>query len=119
MQPVGWYQVEYEELAHPIRPQDDMDILAPLLPEEYAPIRTDGGGNQVYLAEIPERAGKASMPLIGRQLVRLFADRGARLGEVGPCEPLMLFHIRPCSSGPVLREVFPFLCHPASELRLE
>jgi len=53
----GWLvQVDYEELNHPIKPKDHMDILAPLLPEKYSPIRADGGGNQVYLARIIHQA---------------------------------------------------------------
>ncbi len=45
-----------------------MDILAPLLPKRYSPIRSDGGGNQVYLAEIPEPMANAVLSLIGHQL---------------------------------------------------
>ena len=45
-----------------------MDVLAPLLPERYSPIRADGGGNQVYLAEIPEPMAEVLLSLIGRQL---------------------------------------------------
>lgn len=65
----GWLvQVDYEELSNPIKPKDHMDLLAPLLPERYAPIRADGVGNQVYLAEIPEAMAEVLLSLIGRQL---------------------------------------------------
>jgi putative restriction endonuclease len=65
----GWLvQVDYEELGNPIKPKDHMDLLAPLLPRRYAPIRADGGGNQVYLAEIPEPMTEALLSLLGRQL---------------------------------------------------
>lgn len=65
----GWLvQVDYEELSTPIKPKTHMDVLAPLLPPRYSPIRADGDGNQVYLAEIPEPMADALFSLIGRQL---------------------------------------------------
>lgn len=65
----GWLvQVDYEELSNPIKPKVHMDLLAPLLPKRYSPIRDDGGGNQVYLAEIPESMAEVLLSLIGRQL---------------------------------------------------
>ena len=65
----GWLvQVDYEELSNPIKPKDHMDVLAPLLPKKYSPIRADGDGNQVYLAEIPDPMAAALLSLIGRQL---------------------------------------------------
>ena len=65
----GWLvQVDYEEISNPLKPKDHMDILGPLLPERYSPIRVDGGGNQVYLAEIPKLMATALLSLIGHQL---------------------------------------------------
>lgn len=65
----GWLvQVDYEELGNPIKPKDHMDVLAPHLPDRYSPIRADGGGNQVYLAEIPQPMAEMLLSLIGRQL---------------------------------------------------
>lgn len=65
----GWLvQVDYEELANPIKPKDHMSVLAPLLPKRYSPIRADGDGNQVYLAEIPTAMAEVLLSLIGRQL---------------------------------------------------
>ena len=51
----GWLvQVEFQELEHPIRPKNHMDLLAPLLPAKYAPLRETGDGLQsVYLTEVP------------------------------------------------------------------
>ena len=44
----GWLvRVDYEELNNPFKPKNQMDILAPLLPKRYSPIRADGAGNQV------------------------------------------------------------------------
>ena len=50
----GWFlEVEFDEVPVVIRPKDHMQVLAPLLPEKYSPIRPTGDGNQgVYLAAI-------------------------------------------------------------------
>lgn len=75
----GWLvQVEYEELENPIRPKDHMDVLAPLLPNKYSPIRADGGGNQVYLAEIPEPMAEMLLVLMGQQLEVTLDESQAR-----------------------------------------
>jgi putative restriction endonuclease len=52
----GWLlPVFWTELTPPVHPKDILDVLAPLLPSKYSPIRpTTGDGNQgVYLASIP------------------------------------------------------------------
>ncbi len=65
----GWLvRVDYEELNTPFKPKNHMDILAPLLPKRYSPIRADGAGNQVYLAEIPEVMAVSLLSFIGPQL---------------------------------------------------
>ncbi|WP_298971766.1 HNH endonuclease signature motif containing protein [uncultured Roseobacter sp.] len=65
----GWLvQVDYDELMDPIKPKEHMDLLAPLLPSKYSPIRSDGDGNQVYLAEIPSVMADALLSLIGSQV---------------------------------------------------
>lgn len=55
----GWLlPVFWTELDPPIRPKALIDVLGPLLPKKYSPIRPNtGDGNQgVYLAEISESA---------------------------------------------------------------
>lgn len=65
----GWLvRVDYEELDNPLKPKNHMDTLGPLLPERYSPIRADGSGNQVYLAEIPEPMAASLLSFIGPQL---------------------------------------------------
>jgi len=65
----GWLvQVDYEELGRPIKPKEHMEALAPLLPKRYSPIRADGGGNQVYLAEIPGPMAEALLSLFGQEI---------------------------------------------------
>ena len=54
----GWLlPVYWTPLSVPVRPKSLIDILGPLLPEKYSPIRPEtGDGNQgVYLASISER----------------------------------------------------------------
>ena len=65
----GWLvQVEFQELAYPIKPKHHMDVLAPLLPSKYAPLRHTGDGLQgVYLAEVPLAMASAIEQLIGPQ----------------------------------------------------
>lgn len=61
----GWkVDISYVEPNQNIKPKDYMELLAPLLPEKYSPIRPDGTGNQVYLASIPEEMGKVLMDLV-------------------------------------------------------
>jgi putative restriction endonuclease len=76
----GWLvQVEYEELQQPIKPKDHMNLLAPLLPSRYSPIRANGSGNQVYLASIPSPMGKALLDLIGSQLEAVLEEGQERI----------------------------------------
>lgn len=50
----GWLvQVEWQRLINPLVPKNHLDEIVPLLPRKYAPIQSNGNGNQgVYLAEI-------------------------------------------------------------------
>ena len=63
---VGWrVDVQFKVLIKQIEPRQHMDLLRPLLPERYSPIRADGTGNQIYLAELPDSFGHALLGLIG------------------------------------------------------
>ena len=65
----GWLvQVDFNELKYPIKPKDHMNILASTLPKKYSPIRANGDGNQVYLAEIPTKMAEKLLSLIGNQV---------------------------------------------------
>ena len=61
----GWFvPVEYQPLAKPFRPKDHMDVLRPLLPDKYSPLRASGDGLQsVYLAEVSEALALALLRL--------------------------------------------------------
>jgi len=65
----GWaVEVDFHELANTIRPKDNMDLLAPTLPNKYSPLQANGNGIQVvYLANIPESMANIIMGLIGRE----------------------------------------------------
>lgn len=65
----GWLvQVEFQELERPFRPKEYMGILAPLLPEKYAPLLPNGNGLQgVYLTELPGPLAAALTTLVAGQ----------------------------------------------------
>ena len=49
----GWFlPVFWTRLDPPVRPKELINLLIPLLPRKYSPIRADGDGNQVYLTNI-------------------------------------------------------------------
>lgn len=75
----GWLvTVDYKVLQNPIMPKDHMDVLAPLLPAKYSPIRADGNGNQVYLAEISAEMAEAIVSLIGDEVDNPIAESQER-----------------------------------------
>jgi len=77
---VGWrVDVVFQERPAPIRPKDHMGILAPLLPEKYAPLRPNGDGLQsVYLTELPPNLALALAALVGRDAADLAKGLVAR-----------------------------------------
>ncbi|MCW5654289.1 HNH endonuclease signature motif containing protein [Hydrogenophaga sp.] len=66
---IGWrLDVRFHPLHQPIRPATHMAVLAPLLPERYAPLRPNGVGLQsVYLTRLPERLAAALIDLLGAE----------------------------------------------------
>jgi putative restriction endonuclease len=69
----GWLvEVEFHELEHPIKPSQHMDLLTPTLPEKYSPIRPDGGGNQVYLANIPQSMAMILNKLLNNKVQQIY-----------------------------------------------
>jgi putative restriction endonuclease len=62
----GWrVDVDFVRAETPISPKNHMNLLAPLLPEKYSPIRFDGVGNQVYLTAISHDLGLEILQLLG------------------------------------------------------
>lgn len=78
---IGWrVDLGYVRLKHAIRPAEYMQVLGPLLPKKYAPLRPNGHGLQsVYLTELPESLAVALIDLIGREARDIFL--GMRLSD--------------------------------------
>lgn len=75
----GWLvKVDFSSLSNPLKPKNHIDILAPHLPQKYSPIKADGDGNQVYLAEVPKPMAIALLSLIGPQ-VNVTIEEGQEL----------------------------------------
>lgn len=55
----GWrVDVDYLRLDSTARPKDFMEVIGPLLPKMYSPLRLDGTGNQAYLFEVSAELGQ-------------------------------------------------------------
>ena len=77
---IGWkVDLRYFDLINQIRPADHMNVIAPALPDRYAPLQRDGRGKQgIYLTDLPENLMHVLADLIGpevRDLMRM--DRAA------------------------------------------
>lgn len=72
---VGWrVQIEWKTLIHQIRPKQHIELLRPLLPERYSPLRDTGDGLQgVYLTELINQLPMALGNLIGPEFEALRA----------------------------------------------
>lgn len=66
---IGWrIDVRFSELRLLIKPSEYMDVLEPLLPHRYAPLRPNGSGLQsVYLTRLPDRLAAALVDLLGAE----------------------------------------------------
>ncbi|TKR53268.1 HNH endonuclease [Allopusillimonas ginsengisoli] len=81
---IGWrIDVKFHELRLTTRPADHMNVLAPLLPTKYAPLRPNGAGLQsVYLTRLPETFAAALIDLLGAEAHALV--KGYYLAEEQP-----------------------------------
>jgi hypothetical protein len=82
----GWQvDVRYHRFEHTIRPQDEMDSIAPVLPQRYSPLQRSGRGNQgVYLTRVNPRLAQVLIALIGDEATNLVR----MLGQVNePMQP--------------------------------
>lgn len=67
---IGWrVPVEFTTIDAPIRPSNHMELLRPLLPEKYSPIRSNGVGNQQYLFPVPDEMAFALLGLLRNPLL--------------------------------------------------
>ena len=81
---IGWrLDVRFSELRLPIRPAEHMSVLAPLLPDRYAPLRSNGAGLQsVYLTHLSEILAAALIDLLGAEARSLVL--GSRVADEAP-----------------------------------
>lgn len=70
---IGWkVDIEFHELGSAPRPADWIELLRPLLPQRYAPLRPNGHGLQsVYLTELPKPFAHALAELAGKEVAAL------------------------------------------------
>lgn len=66
---IGWkVKVRFTSLEHRIRPKDHIELLRPLLPVKYSPLRATGDGIQsVYLVSVKEDLADVLTYLIGAE----------------------------------------------------
>jgi len=64
----GWLvEVQFTELARPIRIREYMELVGPTLPEKYSPLQANGNANQAYLFGVPDEMAKALAVVIGSE----------------------------------------------------
>lgn len=66
---VGWrVDVRFSKLIEPIKPANHINLLRPYLAEKYAPLRSNGHGQQsTYLTELSASLGNLLIDLIGSE----------------------------------------------------
>lgn len=65
-------RVQFVPLLNQVRPKDHIDLLRPLLPTRYSPLKANGNGIQsVYLTEVPAALAEVLTGLIGNEAALL------------------------------------------------
>jgi putative restriction endonuclease len=84
---IGWrVDVRFVRLQLPIRPSEHMHVLAPLLPDRYAPLTPAGAGLQsIYLTLLPEPFAFALVDLLGAEAHAIL--RHQRAASDAPLQP--------------------------------
>lgn len=69
----GWeVLIDWELLEKPIRPKEQLELIAPLLPSKNSPLQPNGNGNQsCYLAGISDELGNLLLSLALKVKVRV------------------------------------------------
>lgn len=76
--------VRFAALQGTVKPSAHMDVLRPLLPVRYAPLRPNGAGLQsVYLTRLPEEFAGALMDLLGAEAHSLVLNVSADAAAPG------------------------------------
>lgn len=75
----GWFvPVRFEEVYKPVKPKDFIEELRLHFAAKYNPIKSDGRGNEIYLAEISENFLNVVLSKMGKNIGGVV---GAFLGE--------------------------------------
>lgn len=84
---IGWrVAVAFTVLRSPVRPSQYMDVIGPLLPKLYAPLRPNGAGLQgIYLTYLSENLAAVIVDMLGVEAHVLV--KGFRVGEATPVQP--------------------------------
>jgi putative restriction endonuclease len=87
---IGWrVNVQWQRLAHPIRPKDHINRLRSELPAKYSPLKSDGNGQQsVYLAAVNPGLAAALRALIGAEASQV-ADVAKEVGQAQRDSPAL------------------------------
>lgn len=80
----GWrVDIRWVELRTPLRPSHHMDVLAPVLPDKYSPLRPSGSGLQsVYLTHVSRVMADKLLHLIGTEAVDIHRTAVAFASDV-------------------------------------
>lgn len=84
---VGWrVEVNFSKLTAPIKPATHIDLLRPYLAEKYAPLRSNGYGQQsTYLTQLSDSLGRLLVDLVGTE-GRMIVQ-AARVEDFSLCAP--------------------------------
>jgi putative restriction endonuclease len=71
---IGWSaNVRFFTITKPFRPKDSIELLRPVLPKPYSPLKETGGGHQRYLTLVPDQMAHILGGLIGSEFTSLVA----------------------------------------------
>lgn len=84
----GWFvPVEFETAQQPVKPKDFIDELLPHMSAKYAPLQSNGNGNQgVYLAEVSERFADVLIGKLGPQSSNVLHQEGTEEADLADAE---------------------------------
>ncbi len=85
---IGWrVEVKFHILQNSVQPSKHMELLRPLLSKRYSPIRPNGIGNQMYLAELSIEFAKNLMRLIGHEAMVIEQDSLQKESSIAELNP--------------------------------
>ena len=87
----GWLvSVYFSTTPNSIKPTQNMGLIAPLLPQKYSPIQSNGHGNQgTYLAAISDSLGELLLSLLGVTSKPEFSSKQSWVDQPFPSAALL------------------------------